>query len=640
VKTPSRGQPQTDRRRGPAAPARGAGARSEVVASPIQAVLDLQRSAGNEAVVNLLDGTPTTIQRSGPWDLLPRPTTRKSHLDAFLSRRVRRQAVFSVSVVGDEWAVELDTKKNRWAEQYTPEALSAAAFAAAVLRLFFVVDLSPESVVAVHDRLLNKEIKFTEGSGSGFVMRTWVSHKAVESVKSELKLSYADACESLRTKVLLGTYLTRAFDVALDRFAEIHPLLSTDQLAAQDMTTNTVFLQLRERSKRLMMAELARTHRSARALRESFGKDRALRTGRREVAASDFARIGPAEWAAMLLPLALIARRSMRAAAKRDEERRRTEAQNEYLSPHPVSVADVAQFVLTRYNPQSTARLNVTGGVTIRGGDRFKNAKGETVFILYVDGTEIVYQNEADYRFYLQNVPGVESEYLCGVIALVAEKTRDIIPMTQVLINIMGAVFPAAGGVFLAAEVIDGAIGVHQHWDELVGVYERLHGAWTEVDHVIVPGVLTALVVGLITEDLRVVFRFELEPDPVKWLKLTLKLLRAKAAARFKPDSKHKLIRSLKEASQRLTVAFRQFQLVRSLLPSAAVGVEVGHGDSAKRDELTAALTKIGGTALVAFAPRLIELGPERFEDFYAELLDVGDQVGQLVGLVDDILTW
>ena len=490
---PEHGRPETGApSRGPPAP------RSR----PQQQLMALQRAAGNRAVGTVVAraaprNLAVPVQRRGPdvADAETEQDPKVDEVDAFLAARIR---LYVCLVTGDQYTVVLDRTKNPWSERYTPRALSAAAIAALVHHM----TKKPPPIAAIEearDSLLDEQ-RYTmdapEALGPAAVdpiYITRVARSGLSAIIDRLGLDYSEAGEALQRDAQLGASLSEALVEVARRFGSVRPHLASHAgLAEAELSPDHVFVMLTESGPRQGAAQLAKTHPATRAL----------------VQADDpgWATLTADEWGDALAAIALkIADAAGKAALERRERQRRHQL-NEQLRPHQLKVApaDSARFILETYDPQSQVTVDFLGPTTLEAGQTITNAQGQQLFILRA-GSQVIYQNLADGNFYRQAASGVREELVYGVFALVAEKTKYIIPAIQFGMAVITAVFPPARIPYLATNVLHIGSNVARNYDELLRLTQNLAISFRAVEAHL-PGLVFDVVKSTASEGLSELF--------------------------------------------------------------------------------------------------------------------------------------
>ncbi len=493
----------------------------------MDAVLALHRTIGNRAVARMLEQRPvrtyTGIQRApASATATQQKPAPKEEVDAFLAARLE---LFSVTLAGLDLYVGLSPKYS-WIGRYGDRALAVAAIAAATRRIFRT-NASFDEIKRVHDRLLNREISYEPHLGPRARTEphtTTIALEALESMRSALGLRWEDADRQWRRAVALNRFLDRGLLEARDRWEQIRDELPPTEMRRKGLSPNALFRMLDERRERSLMVHIAARHSAGKPLVRLILQDAELANGGREPSFADFLSLSSKQWARIVLNIASAAREVSERISEQHAEELRKEQLNQFLEPHRLAVEHPAKFIVENYDPAVSVHLHALGGLDITGGQRFTNARGEAIYVLRVDSTQVIYQNERDRKLYRQSLPGLEQELIWGTFALVAEKTRQIIPLTKWMVGLIGALFPPARVPILASEVISAGYKLAGHWDELTETFASLRISYQSIDE-IVPGLLPAVKDAVLDKETLAILDFS-HPDFGAWFNAALKLLR------------------------------------------------------------------------------------------------------------------
>lgn len=569
---------------------------------------------------------------------------------------VSRFEFFRVRVSGTGWLVTVPTA-HEWTKSYTERALAIAALAAAVRRVFGGT-WSMDQFIKVENGLPQHRIRFTEPTGTsgqvtgGSITRAKESAVRIdditmEHVRATLRLFWKEADPTLRREHFLGTYLDQALQAALRRWDEVAQAFPAQVLAQHQLTVSIISWMLRARREGLI--EVARFHPATRDLVRSFDRDGNLRSGDRRAGEPDFTRISASRWSAILLDLVISARQLVEANERKRREDLRRSGEYEYLRPHEITVQNRVLFILQNFSPNVEATLNNYGlGWRVRGGQRVGNLRNQQLFLLSMQAGQAVYFNEADHKFYRQSLAGLEHEMVFGVFTQVAEKTRDIIPMTKFILSVTGALFPVAGIVFTAADVLNVANRVHLRQDELIQTYRRLYIACTNIESK-VPGLQRAIAIAALGTLARVV-EFQSHPDWSAWFVAALKVLRRAVVARarggFAPEAAESVLRGI---WQRLNSALRTLSMAGPAMVASVKSIELSVAGGRRPGEqplqiaqeaIGVRLQAIGVPSAMPLAIRIASLPSSELEGLFNEIMELIDSGDEMMRLIKDITSW
>jgi hypothetical protein len=457
----------------------------------LRSLLFLQHHAGNSAVRHALGQASATaverrieVQRGDPEDKATgddhTPTAERiDRIDGFLADRL---SFFQVRIWGERYVALLDRTKNTWSERYTPRALTAAALAA-IMR--HVADSPPPvaEIEAVREELLREKRYHIEASTTLepaavepiFLAR--IDREAVGTVAARLGLRLSERGRELEADAAFGAFLGQRLVEVAQNFGSVRRHLTDNAaLKAAELAPEHVFVLLTSPGPRESAIQLAKAHRTTRALGDS-------RDG-------DWTALSAAQWASALADIAVeVVKAAGRSALERRERQERHEL-NERLRPHrlDISSADSARYILDAYDPDSSVTVDFLGPVVLKGGQVITNAQGQELFILSA-GSRVVYQNLGDRRFYVQSAAGVQQELVYGVFALVAEKTKYIIPAMQFALDVTAAIFPPVRLPYLAVTVLNAGSKVASNLDELLRLAKNVQISCGAIDELL-PGLL------------------------------------------------------------------------------------------------------------------------------------------------------
>jgi hypothetical protein len=569
---------------------------------------------------------------------------KRSRPDAGLASRPE---LFSVRATGTGWAV-VYPGNEAWAKPYGERALAVAALAAAV-RQIFGGNWTLARLIAVEEDLPKHGYTYVAGVQSGPLRIVQISDAVMEHVRQALGLTWAQANSSLRRAHFLGLYLDSAMIDAVRRWKTVAPAFSSRELARQKLSPNLVFRTLNGRSEREILVQAARSHRSTRGLVRAFERDRALSTGARRAGPRDFSSITASRWAEIILALLATVQRQMEIASKEYYEKLRLAGMNAFLAPYEIQVDNPAKFILRKINPLSSARLSYYGsGYVVRGGQQVSNARNEPLFLLTVANGQAIYLNEKRLKFYRQSLPGLENELIYGVFTQVAEKTRDIIPITEFILNVTGALFPPMGYVFKGSQVMSVAGRLHRRRAELLRTYRRLHIAARNIE-ARVPGLLEAVAIAALGQ-LAAIVRFHLAPAWDAWfivaLKVSRKSLMRPAVLGSAPSATASM---LSESWTRLAGSWRRILPTGTIVLASIKSVEVRLGSPAGRSRrpvpavqalMAAKLKEIGVAGALPLAIRIASLHSVEAESFFNEIAELVESGDTMIRLVKEITAW
>lgn len=616
---------------------------------------DFSRPAGDGRLL-AHSGVGPLIQRkdeadpaSGELDVQPEPP--KEEMDAFLASRVD---LFRVNVVGDVYVVKVDRKENPWTERYTPRAIAFGAIAA-LIRKLGENPPSPMAIRDIIDEVLESsgrqfELRVPAAIGPVAVERFWsviVDRPVVAELTERIGLTLSTEGWKLQRGVETGSFLNEALKQVAQNFGSVRPYLPADVLEKAQISERHVFNMLTTDKTRRVASELIKTHRLVRPLIK--GRDLAASAGESDVR-PDWKGLTPDTWAKLVAELAADIVRAVGAAALERQERKRQHQLNEYLRPYQLEIplTEVVSFILNTYDPESTVTVNLLGPVNVEGGQRIINAKGETLFILKAS-SQVIYQNLSDLKFYRQSAAGIEQELQYGVFALVAEKTKHLIPLTKFMFRVLGVIFPPVGAMMTATTVLNVAGNVMQYQGELEAAYDNLRIIQRNME-ILVPGITDA-VLELVANNVDAALLILLDPEYAEvawdeWLVVVLEYAitavgggAADVAGKAAVGLLEKAWAIIKKA---ITTLITTLKLAYKLGRPVAVGAGRGSADwDLKRVRKAAAkLEGIGLVDALSLAERLLSLDEEQVDQLLDEM-DELDRVGtNLISTVTKIVAW
>jgi hypothetical protein len=398
---------------------------------------------------------------------------------------------------------------------------------------------------------------------------------------------------------------------------------------------------------RRVLAHLAMTDKHVEPLVRWFQSDTALSTGRRKPRPSDSAVLADAEWAAALVSMVIKLKDIVGAQALERIEHDRKHRRNEALRPRRLTVRNPARYILNTYDPESKATVDFLGPHELKGGDTIVNSRGETLFLLKVGSPWIIYQNEADKRFYRQTASAVAEELRFGVFALVAEKTKYVIPMVQFVLRVASAVFPPAGYVFTASNVLHVAGNIYQHADELSMLYENICISRRNIERV-APGLLhAALVAGVGATVARLLDIRRMNVAWDEWLVAALKIVRRtvakQAAGQFASQA---AVGALRAAWAKIKAVLSRLSSVIWWTMTLARPVAVGAGgrkggtQASSVTEVANRLAALGMNNTVAHARTLLDRSSDDLELLVDEMEELQRNKDALLALMNRITSW
>jgi hypothetical protein len=613
-----------------------------------------QRTAGNAAVGQRLDrsgsissGRPLRVQRqSGAMT----PAPKRSKPDTFLLSRVQ---LYHVSVGATKYVVTLDRQKHPWHAKYTVEALTAAAVVALVSHVYEKAP-PPATILAELESLTAKKRLFwTYGSLESppeieQYFGVTVDTAGLEKVGASLDLRMGEAGERLRRQIGLGAFLDAAFVDVTRRWASIQAALPEERLSRSGLSRRNLFTMLTDRPLRDVLIELAKRHEATERLVKAFNADAALANGEREPRAADFGVLSDPEWAVALVALAARLKEIVGQAAIDRRERERKHQLNEYLSPKAVEIEDVATFVVKTYNPDSTVTVDFLGPVQLSGGQKIVNAKGEKLHLLSVSRSWIIYQNEADKRFYRQRVAGVQEELRFGVYALAAEKTKYVIPMTQFVLRLAGALFPVAGYVYTASNILHVTGEIARHWDELKALYANILISRKNIEQ-LVPGLFDAAVRAGVSAAAAMLFdpkQLGLALD--EWIIAALKIARRvaakQAAGQFATQAAvgalTQIWSAVKAVLGKLEAVFFWVNTLGRPLVVGAVGSREGGTSASSLADVATQLSAIGVAKASMHARQILALTSDDRGLLIDEVNELSRNGSELIQLLRKVTSW
>ncbi len=259
--------------------------------------------------------------------------------------------------------------------------------------------------------------------------------------------------------------------------------------------------------------------------------------------------------------------------------------------------------------------VDFMGPTQIKGGMKITNVKGQPLFLLTMTSDEVIYQNEANKRFYRQSRAGIEHELRYGVYALVAEKTKGVIKLTNLVMRITGTIFPVAGYVYTAAQVLDAAQGLYHARKELERLYDEMMISRANLDKV-APGMVEAAVVAGAGAAVAMLFNPKNQkPAYDEWLIAILKIAMRRAgkaaAGEFAGEAAvsafGKVWASVKKVIEKIgAVVFYANTVGRAYLKSGAKGAKEKPKDADHVSEIVRQLKGVGIDIAVDYAKALL----------------------------------
>lgn len=601
-----------------------------------------------QSSVNSLDpltASPTLISRQPATSVsrpVTKPTEKTAHkepvdrVDGILADRVR---LFEVLVWGDRYVAVLDRIKNPWSERYTPRALTAAAFASVVQ---YMVKTSPpiSQIITIFEEMQRdptKSITFPTKFGPSAVDRRYfvrIERDLVSTTIARLGIELSEEGRQLETEARFGAFLVQLLVEVAQNFGSVRQHLDTNAtLRKAKLTSKNVFTMLTEPTLRQAAAEFAKSHKVLLSLNDVRKRDwTAL--------ARDWTFLKPVQWAGVLadITVAFVAAAG-RGAIERRELRRRHEL-NELLRPHQlqVSAADSYRFILETYDSASSVTVDFVGPVAIEGGQTITNARGQQLFILRA-GSQIIYQNLSDLRFYEQSAQGVQQELVYGVYALVAEKTKYIIPMTQLLFDITAAIFPPARIPIIAVKVLSVAHNYLAKEDELLALAENFLISLRAFNELL-PGFLRKAIWATAKGGLGELFYTTPTATPKDILLLALRI--GSAALRGIARAKYKMIEDVVKVvwihvRHELKTIGSKFLLAK-ISSEIVVGKPIDPNASVER--LTREFLRFVEKEAGYYAQLVMNMSPEDIERLPWEIEHLVTNGDAIVNLISDILAW
>jgi hypothetical protein len=618
---------------------------------------DLSAHVGNRQLAHLLarraaptDESAQRIQRQ-PANKIAQKTV----LDAFILSRL---GSFEVGTSADMYLVSLERKKHPWYADYTEGALAEAGLVALV-RFMYDTNLDPHVIydkrqsLAGGIKLIERDPKAGLKDDDHPDVHPWsmvvIDRAALDKLASALKLTQlSDKGARLEHRRRLAEWLEGVLVQVARRWGTIRPLLPKEALRKANLSEAGLFGMLTNKSNRRVLAHLATSHSATEPLRDAFDKYPRPASGTSSAPPAESAVLSDAQWAVVLVDLAASQRRNRSKEFEKERERARKHALNEALRPHEIEVTDAVKFVLEKFDRNASMEIDFIGPATLRAGERITNAKGHSLFLLTMGNGEVIYQNEKDKKFYRQSRAGIEHELRFGVYALVAEKTKYIIPMTQWLIRVTGAVFPVAGYVFTASNVLHVAGNIYRSRQEI----ERLWGAMVlgrgNIEK-LAPGMVdAALAAGVSAAGLELFRHGNMKAAWDEWFIAALKILRRSvvksAGAAYAPkeavSALAKIWEKVKGVLGKLeAIAFWTYTLGRPAAASAGGGTK-GGTDASNMTELANRLAALGLKKASDHALLLLAKSSDERELLARELKEFHRNGSELLAVLKRATSW
>lgn len=595
----------------------------------------VQQYGGNSAAP--LTPSATHISRQVVTSEKTEPKGHIDQVDEILADRLR---LFDVRVWGDRYVAILDRTRNPWSERYTPQALTAAGFAAVVQ---YMAESPPtvSHIIAIYDEMRRdpvKSITFPTKLGPAAVdpqYITRIDRDLVSTAISRLGIELSEQGRRLETEAQFGAFLMQLLVEVAQNFGSVRQHLNTSvTLRKAKLTADHVFTMLTDQTLRRSAAELAKSHTAIRELED-------VRMRKWTALSRDWTALKPAEWARVLADIAATVVSAAGRAALERRERQQRHWLNEQLRPYQlgVSLAGSIRYILETYDPDSSVTVDFLGPVEIKGGQIITNAKQQKLFILRA-GSQIIYQNLNDFRFYEQSAQGVQQELVYGVYALVAEKTKYIIPMTHLLFDVAAAIFPPARIPILATHVLTVTHNFMAREDELLSLAENFLISLRAFDELL-PGLLSKAMWATAKGGLGELF-FAVRPTVTAKTILLLALRIASAAARGFARAKYKMIEDVAEV---VWIHVRhELKTIGSRILLAKVLTDRKLSDpKSSVERLTRELLRFVGKEGPHYARLLINMAifqPAQIERLIWEIEQLVTNGNALVNLIGEVLAW
>jgi hypothetical protein len=624
--------------------------------SPAALVERLSAQIGNQRVARLLtarDGDAPTLLRQPTKSKTK--AAQKTAPDAFI---LSRFGSFNVTTYADMFLIMLERKKHPWYAEYTRGALAEASLVALV-RSMYETDLEPEVIYSKRLGLAGG-IKLVEPkSGTRLSdddhpdVQPWsaviIDRSALDKLATALSLSrLSDKGARLEHRRRLAEWLVRVLVQVARRWGTIRPALPQDAMRKAHLSEAGLFGMLRTEDNRRDLAHLATSHSSTQRLRDAFDAYAKPASGTSRPPEPDSAVLSDAQWAVALVELVAAQSRNRSKEFEKERERARKHALNEALRPHEIEVEDAVKYVLKTFDPKARITVDFMGPAELKAGERITNVKGHSLFLLTMRNGEVIYQNEKDKKFYRQSVAGIEHELRFGVYALVAEKTKNIIPMTQWIIRVTGAIFPVAGHVFTASNILHVAGGLYRSRDELERLWDQMVISRRNIEK-LAPGMVdAALAAGVSAAGLELFRHGNMKPAWDEWFIAAVKILRrsvAKSAgAAYAPEAAvtalKKIWAAVKPVLGKLeAIAFWTYTIGRPAVSSAGGGTK-GGTQASTMTELANRLAALGLTKATEHAALLLTRSSAEREQLARELGEFARNGSELLAVLKRATSW
>lgn len=564
--------------------------------------------------------------------------TPRDDVDDFLASR---RSMYEVALVGTRVQVTL-SREPAWTRRYTSRALTEGALGAALGRMFTGGATAAQARRA-YQQVLARGVRFTPADPSAEsapVHTLLIDEAALRRLAEALnvKMPQQMAAE-WRMRWGEARLLKFAVHHLRDTFDSLVPHLADEELAAAGVSPALVRELLDKRTQAII--EQAKRHAASRWWREAFQRNQALQAGERDPALADFPAVPAAQWAKTLLALCAATRDTLRRQLARSIEARRKDARNRHLRPHEIAVDDAARFILETFEPVRSERLHTTQW-EVRGGQRLTNIKNQPILLLRVESGRVVFQNQADRKFYQQTLEGFGEEQLYSVYALAGRKSLGAIALTKWVLGLAGAVFPVVRYGLLAADVINAAHRLQAHRAEL----ERHHGsfrlAYANIDAML-PGVLPTVWEAVLDKGNLALFNPMKNPDAGAWLKAVIRVVMLRTArvakASYAADAVKGFFRKAWAAIKKgLDVLWDVLQHV------AAVGAAVAGSTGASGHRVLALaqqrLTALGVADDGRIVRQIRDLPPADQERLARELQELITSGTRLLQVIEQSMSW
>lgn len=485
-------------------------------------MLDLQRSVGNRTTARLLRQPKLDVKGAAKTLGLETDKPPINEVDGFLDSRT---SLFKVRLAGTNINVSIEREKE-WTGRYTEDALVVAATTAAI-RTIYGRRVPAADVARARQTLISAgAVKHTPArekmTGLEAVSLTVIDADAFEKLSDALGLTAKDMQNPWRYQRGLAAMVSFALSSALRSFDTLEPLFDKDLLERAGVDGRFVKVMLEQRFETLV--QVAMTDPAAWPWRHAFAANKELTSGERSVPKlEDFHHATLEEWANAVLRITLAARKTLGRQFKADLIRNRRNYLNEYLRPHEIKVTgDPAEFIAKTFDGEHSERLEPDYWV-VKGGMHLTDGRNQKIYLLRVNSEKVIFQNEADGKYYEQSLEGFGQELLYGIYSMAGQQSLDAIKISQWVIGLAGAIWMPVRIVMIASDVINAAEQIEAHKKELEANYREFTIAYENID-ALVPGVLSKIWHAVLSKEFVTLLNPLEHVNVAAWFKALLRL--------------------------------------------------------------------------------------------------------------------